>query len=116
MKNKITLKVDHHDKKRMEYFLNSVNETLEPIPFNWRDWKLAESISGAFKFKSKDQSLTITVAFTTSYYDANEIAKANSLPLLPQAKWSVNGDLLYFVESLDENKVSEILGLFAGKE
>jgi hypothetical protein len=116
MKNKITLDVDHYDKKRMEYFLNSVNETLEPIPFNWRNWKLAENIIGGFKFKNKDKSLTITIAFTTSYYDANDIANANSLTLLPNAKWSANGSLLYFVESNDENKVSDILGIFAGRE
>ncbi|HYF70454.1 MAG TPA: hypothetical protein VD884_20095 [Ohtaekwangia sp.] len=116
MNNNITLNVDHPNRKRMEYFLNSVTEKLEQVSFDWRDWKQADKIISGHKFNNSDSSLTITVLFTSSYDDANEIAKANALPLLPNAKWSVNGDLLYLVESEDENKVSEVLSLFAGKE
>jgi hypothetical protein len=116
MNNNITLDVDHPNKTRMEYFLNSVSEKLEHIPFDWRNWKQANLIIAGFKFKNTDQSLTITVIFSPSYHEGNEIAKANSLPVLPNAKWGLNGDLLYLVESPDENKVSDILSLFAGRE
>ena len=100
----------------MEYFLNAVNVPLEEVIFDWRSWKNAKEIDGGFKFRSSDQSLTITVIFTSSYHDANAIAKVNSLPLVPTAKWSVNGDLLYLVESDNEEIVSEVLSLFAGRE
>lgn len=116
MKNNITLAVDHPSKKRMEYFLNRVNEKIEDVPFDWRAWKLAAQIQAGYKFKNADRTLTITVIFTDSYAEATEIATANALPLLPHAKWSVNGDLLYLVESTSENTVSNILGLFAGEE
>ena len=116
MNNKITLDVDHPNKTRMEYFLNSVNDRLEQVSFDWHGWKQSDKIIAGYKFNNSDSSLVITVLFTSSYGDANEIAKANALPVLPNAKWSVNGDLLYLVESVDENKVSEVLGLFAGKE
>lgn len=39
----------------------------------------------------------------------------NELPCLPKAKWSLNGDVMYFVESEDVHKVSDILGLFRVK-
>lgn len=116
MKNNITLAVNHPDRKRMEYFLNQVEEILEPVPFDFRAWKHADQIVGGFKFKGTTQQLTLTVFFTESYHKANAIAKANTLPLLPTAKWSVNGDLLYLVESTDEDTVSTILGIFAGEE
>ena len=116
MKNKITLNIDHPNAKRMEFFLNAVEEDLIEIPFEWKKWKLSDRMSGGCKFISKDKSLTITVLFCDSYHDANEIAAANDLPYLPKAKWSLNGNLLYLVESDDEGKVREVLGLFAGEE
>jgi hypothetical protein len=116
MKNSITLDVNHPDKKRMEHFLNCVDEKLEQVPFDWHNWKRAEDILAAYQLKNSDHSLTITVIFASSYDDANEIARANSFPVQPNARWSLNGNLLYLVESNDENKVSEILSLFAGKE
>lgn len=116
MKNSIRLDVDHPNKDRMEYFLNEVDEELDQVSFDWQIWKQSSDIVGGFQFKNNARSLTITVIFTDSYAKANEIAKANSLPILPNAKWSVNGDLLYFIESEDKDKVSEILSLFAGEE
>ena len=100
----------------MEYFLNCVDEKLEQAPFDWREWKQATSIDAGYRFKNSNQSLTITVIFTSSYFEANEIAEANSLPSTPTAKWSVNGDLLYLVESINEETVSDILSIFAGRE
>lgn len=116
MKNNITLAVEHPNKKRMEYFLNRVDEKIEQVSFDWREWKLAQQIRAGYKFENEDHTLTITVIFTDSYAEAIEIATTNALPLLPHAKWSVNGDLLYFVESHNENTVSNIPGLFAGEE
>lgn len=112
----IVLDIDHPNRKRMEYFLNNVDEKLEQVSFNWQSWKGSVAIRGGFRFENNDQSLTITVIFTDSYAEANEIAKNNSLPVLPNKKWSVNGDLLYLVESKNSDKVSEVLSLFAGEE
>ncbi|MDB5255943.1 MAG: hypothetical protein JWM14_638 [Chitinophagaceae bacterium] len=118
MKNKITLSVDHNNAKRMEFFLNGVEDELKEVPFDWSNLKLADRMTAACQFISTASShpITISVFFCDSYSDANEIAKANAFPYQPQAKWSVNGDLLYIVESEDAEKVSEVLGLFAGKE
>lgn len=118
MKNNIKLNIDHNNAKRMEYFLNRVDEELVAAHFEWRNWKNADQINDACKFISVDskEPITICVLFCDSYHDANAIGKANDLPSLPTAKWSVNGDVLYFVESEDAHKVSNILGLFAGEE
>jgi hypothetical protein len=118
MKNKIILTIDHNNAKRMEYFLNGVEDELKEIAFDWRNLKLADRITAACQFISTTSAspITIRVFFCDSYSDANEIAKVNSFPYEPKAKWSVNGDLLYIVESQDEEKVSEVLGLFAGEE
>ncbi len=101
----------------MEFFLNNVEEKLIESPLEWKSLKLAYKISGAKKFISDtEEPITVTVFLCDSYHDANEIAKENSFPDSPKAKWSVNGDLLYIVESADESKVSDILSFFAGKE
>ena len=116
MTNNITLDVDHPNKKRMEYFLNSVDEKLENVSYNWRALKESDRVIGGYRFKNSEGSLTITVIFANSYMEANQIAEANSFPQLPHARWSLNGNLLYLVESKDEDKVSSILSHFAGKE
>jgi len=118
MKNKISLSIHHNNASRAAYFLNEVEDELKEIPFDWKTWKLADRITGGCKFTSASAKhpVTISVLFCDSYWDANEIAKTNALPYSAQAKWSVNGDLLYLVESEDEEKVSDVLGLFAGKE
>jgi hypothetical protein len=116
MKNTISLDLDHPSKNRTEYFLNAVEAALVPIPLDWRNWSHANDIVGGFKFTGKDQPITITVILADSYHDANKIATTNSFPRLPNAKWTVNGDVLYLVESPDEDRVSEVLSLFAGRE
>ena len=118
MKNTIKLLIDHNNAKRFEFFLNRVEEELAAAHFEWRNWKNADQIQDACKFVSVDskEPVTICILFCDSYYDANQIGKANELPCLPTAKWSVNGDVLYFVESENAGKVSSILSLFAGEE
>jgi len=116
MVNKITLDVDHPNKTRFEYFLNSVDERLEKDVFEWHSLKEANKIVAGYRFKNSDQALSITVIFADSYGDANQIAHANSFPTRPDARWSVNGDVLYLVEAKDENTVGDILSLFAGRE
>jgi hypothetical protein len=118
-KKKISLDhIDHHDTKRMEFFLNRLEDELKEIPFNWKEMKMAEWISGACKFISTTNQtlLTITVYFCDSYAKANEIAKVNLLPTKPNARWSINGTLMYLVETEDEERLMDILGFFAGKE
>ena len=118
MKNNISISIDHNNARRMEFFLNNIEEELKEIPFEWKSWKLADRVTGGCKFTSATSPypVTISVLFCDSYSDANEIGKENALPYLPKAKWSINGDLLYLVESEDEEKVSDILSLFAGEE
>jgi hypothetical protein len=117
MKNRISLNIDHPNTKRMEFFLNRVDVQLKEVALDWPSWKLSVHISGGAKFISEGKSpVSITVLLCDSYHAANEIAKANALPASPHARWSVNGDLLYVVESGNTEKVSEILSLFAGEE
>lgn len=116
MKNAISLNVSHPSAKRTAYFLNRVEEELMQIPFDWQKLKRADVISGAAKFATEDRSVAIMVIFADSYLDANEVASANAFPELPHARWTVNGDVLYLVEAADQDKVSDLLSLFAGEE
>src|ERR1700761_9179234 len=117
MKNHISLNMDHSNAKRMEYFLNNVEEHLTEIPLDWQSWKLSDRIEGGYKFTSaSDKPVTVTALLCDSYADAIAIAKANVLPVSPTAQWGLNGNFLYIVESKDEKKVSRILSFFAGKE
>jgi hypothetical protein len=116
MKNNITLNLNHSEKTRVEYFLNSVDAQLEQIPFDVRDLSHADDIIAGFKFKGTDGSMFITVIFATSYFHANDIATANSFHKKPHTNCTINGAILFVVESTDERAVSQILSLFAGKE
>ena len=118
MKNKISLQhIDHGNTVRMAYFLNQVDEELKEVPYEWKGLKLADRITAALKYVSESEiPVTITVYLCDSYSGGNEVGKANELPYTSKAKWSINGDLMYLVEAEDEEKVSEILSLFAGEE
>ncbi len=118
MKNKISVSVDHNNATRMAYFLNAVEDELKEIPFDWKNWGLADRIVGGCQFISATAQppVTISVLFCNSYSDANEIGKTNAIPFLPKAKWSVNGDVLFFVACDDKYKANDVLSLFAGEE
>ncbi len=114
--NDITLDVEDSSKDRMEYFLNSLNEKLEPTPYDWQSLKESNRIVAGYRFQDKDKTLTISLFFLDSYHDATEVASANGFQLLPNARWSQNGSVMYLVECADAEKVSDILSHFAGRE
>jgi hypothetical protein len=116
MKNNITLHLDHSNTSQVENFLNFVGERLVQIPFDAQDWRRTDDIIAGFKFKGVDHAITITIIFATSYFHANEIGTVNSLNKIPNTNWTVNGGVLYVVESKDEHALSEMLSLFAGRE
>ena len=115
MKNKISLDVNHSQKTRVENFLNNVDGNLEQIPFDGRELSLVDDIIAGFKFKEKGQSTFVIVIFARSYFHASEIGAANSLTK-PKIKWTINGDILFGVESIDEHASSQMLSFFAGRE
>lgn len=115
MKNSISLDINHSEKARVEYFLNNVSENLEQIPFDARELRNTDDIIGGFKFKEKGQATFVIVIFATSYFHANEILKVNA-GAKSNLKWTINGDILFGVESDDEDVSSEMLSFFAGRE
>jgi hypothetical protein len=115
MKNSILLDIDHSEKKRVENFLNGVEEKLVQVPFDPRQLNHSNDIIAGFKFKGESESTFVIVIFATSYFHANEIGTSNSLTM-PDMKWTVNGSILFGVESTDDHASSEMLGFFAGKE
>lgn len=113
MMNKFSLDLQHSNAKRVEYFLNQINQPLEQIPFDGKDWKHSEDIVAGFKLHSEKPLLMITVIFATSYSATNDIAGANSIAY---DNYTVNGDVLFIVVSTDEVLRREVLSLFAGEE
>lgn len=111
--NRTTLNINHPDKSRAEAFLNSLDEELEVVSFDWKSLKQSTRIVDAAKLTNNDKTLTITIIFTESYGDADHIAKAN---YLGSVRWGNNGSIMYLVESSDSDKVDTILGVFAGEE
>ena len=115
MKNTIRLDIIHPDKSRVEHFLNKVDEDLEQIPFDTGELNGVDDVIAAFKFRVKDQSAFVIVIFAASYSHATKIESAN-LATRPGIKWTINGDILFGVESTDEDTSSGMLSFFAGRE
>lgn len=115
MKNTIRLDLVHSEKSRVEYFLNNVKEELEQIPFDRQELRGADNIEAGFKFKVKGRSAFVIVIFAESYADAAEIEAAN-LRTRTDIKWTINGAILFGVESADEDTADEMLSFFAGRE
>lgn len=115
MKNTIRLDIVHPDKTRVEYFLNNVDEELEEIPFVAQELNGIDDRTPGFKFKVKGQSAFVVVIFATSYSHANKIEAAN-LSTRRKIKWTINGAILFGVESDDEDLSRQMLSFFAGKE
>jgi hypothetical protein len=63
----------------------------------------------------KDRSAFVIVIFAESYSHANKI-EAASLVTRPDIKWTINGAIVFGIESDDDNVSREMLGLFAGGE
>jgi|GEM_PF-1242377 hypothetical protein len=108
--------INDPNKSRITHFLDSTGEKLSKIEWDYRTLKERDKIVAAYKFGSHDQSLTITLISATSYHDANRIAEVNAFNEVPHSRWGVNGGILYLAQSGDEDKVSDIVSLFAGKE
>ena len=113
--NSIRLDIIHPDKSRVEHFLNNVDEDLEQIPFDARELNGVDDIIAGFKFEVQGRSAFIIVIFATSYSHANEIEAAN-LPARLEINWTINGSILFGVESVDEQVSSDLLSFFAGRE
>ncbi|MDB5272946.1 MAG: hypothetical protein JWO58_1313 [Chitinophagaceae bacterium] len=119
MGNEISINIEHNDNNRLQSFLRSVKYPLEEVPFDWSSWQYAAHIVGGKKYHTSTlpQPAILTVLLCDSYDDANAIGKANEmLANSSHARWGLNGSILYFVESEDEDKVSELVSLFAGEE
>lgn len=110
----IHLNTNHPEKTRVEAFLRDLNEQLEQIPFDWKSLEESSRIDDAIKLTNTTGSLIITVIFVKDYWDANLIAKANFTK--DALQWGQNGSIMYVVECSDQDKVSEVVGTFAGKE
>lgn len=95
--------------------MNNVDQHLEQIPFAAQELGGVDDIIAEFKFKEKSQSTFVIVIFASSYFHANEIQMANLLTR-PDIKWTVNGAILFGVESTDERASTEMLSFFAGRE
>src|SRR5689334_926013 len=115
MKNNIRLDISHPEKSRVEHFLNNVDEDLQQIPFQPEELNAVDDIIAGFKFKVKDRYAIVIVIFAESYSHANKIEAAN-LATRPNIRWTINGAILFGVESDDEHVSKEMLGFFAGRE
>ena len=113
MKNAIRLDIVHSEKARVEHFLNNVDEDLHP--FDARELSGVDDIIAGFKFSVKGRSAFVIVIFAASYSHVNKIEAAN-LATRPNIKWTINGAILFGVESVDEHVSKEMLSFFAGRE
>lgn len=63
----------------------------------------------------KGRAAFVVVILAESYSQANEIKGAN-LTTRPNVRWTINGALLFGVESADEQLSKQMLSVFAGRE
>ena len=115
MKNTIRLDIIHPDKARAEHFLNKVDGDLEQIPFDVRELNGVDDNIAGFKFSVKNRTAFVIVIFAASYSHATKIEAAN-LAAGPSVKWTINGEILFGVESDDEHVSKQMLSFFAGRE
>lgn len=115
MKNNIHLNIIHPDKSRVEHFLNNLDEDLEQIPFETGELDRVDDIVAGFRFSVKGRVAFVIVIFAESYSQANEIEGAN-LATRPDIRWTINGAILFGVESADEQVSKQMLSVFAGRE
>jgi hypothetical protein len=115
MINSIHLDIIHPEKARVEHFLKNVDEGLQQIPFDARELSGVDDIIAGFKFSVTGGSAFVIVIFAASYSNANKIEAAN-LVTRPNIKWTINGAILFGVESVDEHVSKEMLSYFAGRE
>ena len=111
---RLQLNTSHPEKNRVEAFLRALSEPLEQIPFTWSSLKESGRIDDAVRLVNPDGSLTITIIFIKDYWDATPIAEANFTD--DKMSWGQNGSIMYVVESADDDQVSEVVSMFAGKE
>lgn len=115
MMNSIHIDIIHPEKARVEHFLNNVDECLQQIPFDARQLNGVDDIIAGIKFSVRARSAFVIVIFAASYSHANKIGAAN-LVTRPHIKWTINGAILFGVESFDEHVSKEMLSFFAGRE
>jgi hypothetical protein len=115
-KNNVHLPIIHFDKKRVEYFLNSIDHTLEPTAFDQSSLQHSDEILGCYAFTIKSPATNIVVIFATSYAEANAIGIANKFEKRLNTTWTVNGDILYVVESSNHHHLNKLISHFAGLE
>lgn len=63
----------------------------------------------------KGRSAFVFVIFAASYSHATKIEAAN-LATRPNIKWTINGSIIFGVESADYHLSKDLLSLFAGRE
>lgn len=115
MKNTIRLEIHHPDKSRVEYFLNNVGEALEQLPFDAGEFNGVDDTATGYKFSVKDRDAFIIVILADSYFEASTIEAANSGGS-SNIRWTINGGILFGIESADEQVAKQWLSFFAGRE
>lgn len=111
----IHLDITHPEKARVEHFLNKVDGELQQIPLDPRELSGVDDIVAGFKFSAKRRSAFVIVIFAASYSRATKIEAAN-LATRPNIQWTINGTILFGVESDDEHVAKQMLSFFAGRE
>jgi hypothetical protein len=113
MANNITTDFHHSETKRIAYFLNNIEDTLQEVPLDWSHWKMPEAIVAGWRYTSTNAQhpLTVTVLLCTSYQAAQQMTSLNS-----HIRWGQNGNITFSAESDDQRKADTVMGLFAGEE
>ncbi len=115
-KNSIRFTIEHPNVGPAQAFLNSIEEELLPVEIDLTNWKHTEYIEAAYGFKSVLSQTLIVVIFCRGYHEGNKLGIANCQPVTDQYRWTQNGSAIYVVSGSDSSVVSELVGLFAGRE
>ena len=115
MKNVIRLDTGYAEKSRVEYFLNKLPIPLEQTLFDRQELIGIDDAPECFKFKVEGSAAFVVVIFARSYAHALEMEAAN-VARRPDLRMTINGSILFGVESADADFVKEILTVFAGRE
>ena len=107
---------DHPNKEMMEWFLNNYEEAFIEKREDTGKLENENLIQNIFHFQTKRSGVSLVLIFCDNGNDALTVGKTNFSSAENNQYFGTNGAVLFVVRGSDNDKVSSVLGFFAGEE
>jgi len=107
---------DHPNKEMMEWFLNNYEEAFIEKREDTGKLENENLIQNIFHFQTKRSGVSLVLIFCDNGNDALTVGKTNFSSAENNQYFGTNGAVLFVVKGSDNDKVTSVLGFFAGEE